>query len=141
MRRIALLCVTGIGLAGVLRQGAESSTESAERDERAHGRYLVHEVAMCVQCHSPRDERGALVPERLLTGAAVPVAAPAPLEPFWAQRAPHLRGLPGYREEQAVRLLTEGIAADGRAPRPPMPPFRMSESDARAVYRYLSSLE
>jgi hypothetical protein len=38
-------------------------------------------------------------------------------------------------------LLTEGITADGRVPNPPMPPFRLSHSDAEAVVEYLKSIQ
>lgn len=104
------------------------------------GRYLVHEVAMCVQCHTPRDHEGNLIRLRLLHGEAVPFESPFPgLE--WAVRAPHIAGLPGYTPEQGVRLLTEGITASGGRPRAPMPPFRMTREDAEAVVAYLKSLD
>jgi mono/diheme cytochrome c family protein len=59
----------------------------------------------------------------------------------WALRAPHIAGLPGYAEDEAVRLLMEGVTASGGAPLPPMPPFRMNEEDARAVVAYLRTVE
>ncbi len=105
-----------------------------------HGRYLVHQVAMCVQCHSPRDEAGSLVATKLLDGAPLPVASPFKNLSF-AVAAPRLSGLPGYTEKEAVRLLMEGVNRDGRTPRPPMPPFRMSAEDARDVVAYLRSLD
>jgi mono/diheme cytochrome c family protein len=109
-----------------------------DQDAVARGRYLVHEVAMCVQCHSPR--RGAaLVESRLLAGAPVPVEAPLGIDD-WALHAPRIAGFPGYTLDQGVRLLTEGVARDGATPRAPMPPFRMTREDAEAVVRYLQSL-
>jgi len=104
-----------------------------------HGRYLVHQVALCVQCHSPRDESGRLLETRLLSGAPIPVASPFPGQ-SWAYQAPNIRGMVGYTEEEGIRLLTEGITRGGTPPRPPMQPFHLSRDDARAVVAYLKSL-
>lgn len=149
-----LLLVLVTGLAGLgfgvqpgvqpeARLEAQSKAQSKEESRRAdveHGRYLVHHVAMCVQCHSPRDARGQLVEGKLLHGEALPVASPFK-DVRWAFRAPHIAGLPGYTKEQAQRLLTTGIAANGVAPLGPMPPFRMTKDDADDVIAYLMSVE
>lgn len=119
-----------------------AATLSGQADPAAvveRGRYLVHSVAMCVQCHSPRTPDGTLIPGKLLQGEALPVKSPFKDLRF-ASRAPYIAGLPGYSKEQAMRLLTEGIAANGTAPLAPMPPFRMSKDDAEAVVTYLKSL-
>ncbi len=104
----------------------------------ARGDYLVNNVAMCVQCHSPRDQRGQLIPDQKLTGAPLPVRGPS-WAPEWAYRAPALAGLPGFTDEQIVMLLTEGHAGDRPAPMRPMPPFRMNKQDAEAIATYLRS--
>jgi mono/diheme cytochrome c family protein len=104
-----------------------------------HGRYLVHQVALCVQCHSPRDENGRLLETRLLSGARIPVSSPFPSQP-WAYQAPDIRGMVGYTEEEGIRLLTEGITRGGTPPRPPMQQFHLSRDDARDVVAYLKSL-
>lgn len=109
----------------------------AERIER--GRYLAHGVAMCVECHSPRDARGNLLRERLFTGGRIPFQSPYPGE-TWARNAPSLRNMAGYDEAQTIRLLGEGLSRRGDEPQKPMPQYRMSEEDARALYAYLKSL-
>lgn len=121
----------------VLALGVSAQGEPERPVDR--GRYLVHHVAHCVQCHTPRDARGNLIELRLLQGGPVPVASPYP-EP-WAFRAPWLAGLPGLPEDELVHLLRTGIVPrTGRPPAPPMPPYRMTERDARAVAAYLASL-
>lgn len=106
-----------------------------------HGAYLVHHVAHCSACHTPRSGDGRPLPDQLLKGAPVPVDAPPYPGWEWASRAPALAGLPGWSDEDAVRFLRDGIVPrTGRAPRRPMPPFRFSEADARAVVAYLRSL-
>jgi mono/diheme cytochrome c family protein len=37
-------------------------------------------------------------------------------------------------------LLQAVMSATGYAPRPPMPPFRMTQADAAAIVAYLKSL-
>jgi hypothetical protein len=54
--------------------------------------------------------------------------------------APRLAGIPGWDPDDLTTLLETGRRRDGSSPRPPMPPFRMHEDDARAVVAYLSSL-
>jgi mono/diheme cytochrome c family protein len=104
----------------------------------ARGEYLVNSVAMCVQCHSPRDQRGNLIPNQKLTGAPISVRGPS-WDSEWAYKAPALAGLPGFTDEQIVMLLTEGHAGDRPAPQRPMPPFRMNKQDAEAIVAYLRS--
>jgi mono/diheme cytochrome c family protein len=105
------------------------------------GKYIVEQVAMCVECHTPRDDNGRLLRNRYLEGAPVPVKAPPFPKISWALRAPAIAGLPGYTAEQGIRLLTKGVTADGRYPSAPMPSFRLTRADAEAVVAYLKSLQ
>jgi mono/diheme cytochrome c family protein len=119
---------------------AQEKPETDRKDSIGRGKYIVDQVAMCIECHTPRDQNGRLLGTKYLEGAPVPVKEP-PFQKFkWAIKAPALAGLPGYTKEQGVRLLTEGITADGRSPDPPMPRFRLNRSDAEAVVAYLKSL-
>jgi mono/diheme cytochrome c family protein len=104
-----------------------------------HGRYIAEHVAMCIECHSGRDASGTILQDELFEGGPIPFAPPWPNE--WANRAPRNRGLPGYSDEQALRLLTEGaIGRDGKPLRLPMPRFRMTREDAADVIAFLRSL-
>jgi hypothetical protein len=104
-----------------------------------HGRYLVNEVAMCPQCHSPRDDQGNLITSKLFEGGPVAVQPPWPND--WALIAPRNKGLPGYDDAAAIRLLTEGaIGRDGKQLRAPMPRFHMTKQDASDVIAYMRSL-
>jgi hypothetical protein len=106
------------------------------RGNAEHGRYLVEHVAMCIECHSGRDARGTILESERFLGAPIPFAPPWPND--WAMRAPRNRGLPGYTDELALRLLTEGaIGRNGEQLRPPMPRFRMSVQDAADVIAYM----
>ena len=103
-----------------------------------HGQYIAEHVAMCVECHSPRDGEGNIIRGSEFMGGSLPFKTPA----FWAIRVPRNRGLPGYDDEQALRLLTEGaIGRDGRQLQLPMPRFRMTQQDAADVIAFLRSLK
>jgi len=124
----------------VLALALPRATAADPTPQIIRGEYLATHVAMCVQCHSPRSDTGVLDSTRLFMGTTLPIKSPfAGLE--FAMSTPRLRGLPsGFHEEDVVRLLRTGMDQRGRTPRAPMPPFRMSEEDARAIAAFLASL-
>lgn len=107
----------------------------------SRGNYLVHQVGMCIDCHSPRGERGEFLEDKHLTGSALPFAPSVPM-PAWAPAAPHIAGLPsGWSEDQMVHFLMTGERPNNLPPpMPPMPPYRMNKADAEAVAAYVHSL-
>jgi len=148
--------IAGVGLALVLAAAAglapRSESADAGRDAAqakgsgahemlvARGRYLTHHVAMCVQCHTPRAADGTLVETELFRGAPVP--ARTTLDRVdWALQAPNIAGLIGFTDDEEIELLTRGHMQGRRPPKPPMPPFRLTQEDARSVVAYLRTLE
>ncbi|HTS02907.1 MAG TPA: hypothetical protein VMN04_10320 [Thermoanaerobaculia bacterium] len=119
------------------RSGGAPPASAGASVER--GRYLTHEVAMCVQCHSPRDEAGRIIESEEFRGAPMPLRSPYARAEF-ALRAPDLRSLADHDPEAIVRLLETGIGRDGNRPQLPMPPFRMNHEDAESIAIYLRSL-
>lgn len=107
--------------------------------EIARGKYIVENVAMCPQCHTPRDGNGALDHAHELEGASEFFQPPYP-DANWPLKAPRIGGDPPANDQDMIRLLTTGIWTDGKPLRLPMMPFRMSEADARAVLAYLKSV-
>jgi mono/diheme cytochrome c family protein len=105
-------------------------------DALKRGAYLVERVGLCADCHTPRNERGEFVAGAHLAGAPISFAPTVPM-PAWAPVAPPLAGLPTMTDAQALTFLTTGKKPDGTAPRPPMPDYRFSDDDARAVLAYL----
>lgn len=102
------------------------------------GSYLVNNVGLCADCHSPRNERGEFIRELWLQGATLPMQPTVPMP--WAPAAPPIAGLRSMTDEQAVTFLTTGVRPNGTKPLPPMPEFRFSEPDAKAVVAYLRTL-
>jgi mono/diheme cytochrome c family protein len=105
----------------------------------ARGKYLVENVAMCVQCHTPRNGDGSLDRSRFLQGAPV-IWAPANGDPNWPLTAPRIGGTLPASDADMVKLLTTGIWTTGQPLRLPMMPFRMNEADAKSVIAYLKSV-
>ncbi len=133
----AILWIPALALVLSLMETATTLSQTNVEAER--GKYLVENVAMCAQCHSPRNAKGELVQQKLLSGARVPLASPWPNEK-WAAYAPKIAGLPGWVTEDFVSLLMTGKRPTGEIPRSPMPPFRMTREDAEAIADYLKSL-
>lgn len=104
----------------------------------ARGKYLATQVGMCIDCHSPRNEKGQLIEEKLLQGA--PIMFNPAVEMPWAGTAPPIAGLEGWTDAQAIKFFTTGVDKDGKRPRPPMPEYRLNQSDAASLTAYLRSL-
>ena len=112
----------------------------AAQAQVARGRYIVQNVGMCGDCHTPRDDRGEPIPGRALQGAPLGMRPIHPM-PF-AVRAPDIAGLPAHwTPAQTAHFLQTGKRPDGTGPLPPMPPYRLSKRDAWAVTDYLKSLK
>ncbi len=143
VRRAPLIAVT-VMISSVLifsqnAKTAAKASSAANKDVVARGQYIVDGVAMCGQCHTPRDGQG--VPERShwLEGASLWLTSAQPVAD-WPLQAPRLAGSPPGTDAEIVKLLTTGIWSTGAYLRPPMPQFRMSVPDAEAVVAYLKSL-
>ena len=141
---VAALVLAGLAATAAAARAPQQKTQEPSHGRNVlpagnieHGRYLAEHVAMCVECHSRRDANGNILPDQEFEGAPIPFKPPE----GWATRAPRNKGLPGYTDEQALRLLTGGaIGRDGRQLQPPMPRFRMTRQDAADVIAFLRSL-
>jgi len=135
MFRVVVFCaVVGLAMTAMAQQKSAKSGGSVVR-----GKYLVTQVGMCSDCHSPRNEKGQYIQEKWLQGA--PIMFNPSVEIPWAGTAPPLAGLEGWTDAQAIKFLTTGVDRDGKNPRPPMPEYRFNKSDAADVVAYLRSLK
>jgi mono/diheme cytochrome c family protein len=130
---IAVVALCSFALAGRAQRTA------AQASDVVRGKYLVDNVAMCTECHTPRDSEGNLEMQSYLEGAPIWIV-PTKHIPDWAQYAPVLAGLPSYTDEQMENVLERGIALNGGAIRPPMHIYHMNPEDAKAIISYLKSL-
>jgi len=105
----------------------------------ARGKYLVENIGMCGDCHTPHDEKGEPVKDQWLKGSPLFFKPLVPI-PVWADKSVNIAGLPGWEKDAAVKFFMTGIAYNGLPARPPMPQYRYSQQDAEAVVAYLKSL-
>lgn len=132
MRKLLLSVAALAALAACAQQQPAELTEVALIER---GDYLVNGVVLCGDCHTPRLENMEPDQTRELQGADI--GGP----PTMATFAPAIAGKPAnYTDEQFVAFLQTGVRPDGSHPRPPMPPYRLNEDDARAVAAYIATL-
>lgn len=148
MKSLAAILVTAGSVAAVVfalttyvgRPIEAAAKLDARKAQLERGRYLVHQVGLCIDCHSPRDQKGAFLEDKHLTGSPIPFTPTIPMP--WMPAAPGIAGLPaGFTATDMVHFLMTGERPHGRpAVLPPMPPYRMDRRDAEAVTAYLQTL-
>jgi hypothetical protein len=139
MRKFWLAALTfALLLAPIMSGQKQAHTGSAALVAR--GKYLVDDIGLCGDCHTPRNEKGEAIKERWLRGATLDFKPTVPV-PDWADKAPEIAGLPGWQKDAAIKFFMTGIGYNGLPRRPPMPQYRFNQQDAAAVVSYLKSLE
>jgi mono/diheme cytochrome c family protein len=119
---------------------ADTNAPAADSAVIEHGRYLVEQVCLCGDCHSPRQPDGQFDRSQWLQGELISFKPDHPM-PF-AAIAPPIAGLPGYATDTAaLKLFETGTNAQGKLAMAPMPQFRFNHQDALAVVAYLRSLK
>jgi mono/diheme cytochrome c family protein len=111
-----------------------------KQNVESRGQYIVEDLAICGQCHTPRDSSGAPDRTKWLQGAPVWLKSAEAVE-NWPLQAPRIAGAPPGTDAEMVTLLTTGVWRTGGYLRPPMPQFRMSRPDAESVVAYLKTVK
>ena len=133
---LMILALLGLAVTGC--SGGSTPAAASGDQSLARGKYLVENVGMCADCHSPMGPTGP-DPARFLQGAELVFTPTVPI-PDWAATAPAIAGLPSLEDDEAISLLTTAALPNGTQMRPPMPHFRLNRDDAVAVVAYLRSL-
>ena len=137
--KLGLLMILGIFVLAGSIGWTKQTAPSTDKSQIERGRYLVEDVAMCGECHTPRDAQGELNRNAWLQGAPIWIM-PVRRIPNWAESAPPLAGFPSFTEEEGERVLEQGIGPEGETLRPPMHIYHMAPADAKAIIAYLKSL-
>jgi mono/diheme cytochrome c family protein len=138
-KTLAAVVVLMAGICWVAASAQRPVAPTAGSAQVERGRYLVEDVAMCGECHSPRDDQGQPDHSRWLGGAPL-WFTPNQTYPDWAFRAPPLAGQGSFTDADMTMVLEKGLQPTGRAIRPPMHVYHMSHDDAAAIMAYLKSL-
>lgn len=113
----------------------------------AEGKYLVS-LAHCGQCHTPRDDSGKAVSDRLLAGGSPYAALPFQGEGMvWsANLTPHEKtGIGKYSDDELMTAIVELDKRDGSAIVGPMTFYvgawsQLKHKDAKAIVAYLRTI-
>ncbi|HLH08116.1 MAG TPA: c-type cytochrome [Terriglobales bacterium] len=123
------------------KPGKDASATSGSNPQIARGKYIVENVAFCINCHTPRDANGNIDRSRLLQGTPL-FFRPAQTVADWPIVAPRIGGTPPGTDADMVTLLTTGIwYQTGKPLRDPMPRFHMTKDDAEAVVAFLKTVK
>jgi mono/diheme cytochrome c family protein len=120
-------------------QKGTASAPQTQEGAVSRGQYLVDNIGMCSECHTPRDAEGNLDNRHYLQGAPIWIM-PVHNVTNWAMRAPAIAGLEGFTDAQAQTVLEKGIGPNGIEIQRPMHIYHMNHSDAQAIVAYLRSL-
>jgi hypothetical protein len=120
--------------------GQKQRPQAAWAATLARGKYLVEDVGLCGDCHTPHNEKGEPVKEQWLQDTTLPFKPIVPM-PVWADKSSNIAGLPRWEKDAAIKFMMTGIAYNGLPGRPPMPRYRFNQQDATAIVVYLKSLE
>jgi len=110
------------------------------------GRYLGEGIAACGNCHTARDEKGAPVPERGLSGGMVFEA------PVFRAVAPNITpdpetGIGKWTEANIIEVLKSGLTPDGDTVGGAMTDVVnhgtsfLNDADLKAIAVYLKSVK
>ena len=136
-KNIIVVAILALGLVSIVNGEPKTrSTNSSAKIER--GKYLVENIGMCGDCHTPHNEKGEPIKEQWLKGTELPFKSTVPMP--WADKSVNIAGLPGWEHDAAVKFFMTGIAYNDLPARPPMPQYRYSREDAEAIVAYLKSL-
>ena len=138
MRRMIAAVAAAFLLLAPMLVGQKPQTK-ASAASLARGKYLVEQIGMCGDCHTPHNEKGEPVKEQWLLGATLPFKPIVPM-PVWAEKSTAIAGLPGWEKDTAIKFMMTGIAYNGLPARPPMPQYRFNQPDAEAIVAYLKSV-
>lgn len=111
------------------------------------GRYLVHNVAVCVDCHTPRTATGQLDEDKLLSGVECFIDVDPTDDAVGCLHTrnltDHETGLRNRSDQEIKDMFMRGERPDGKALHPVMPYYvfgNMTEADGDAIVAYLRTL-
>lgn len=145
---LAAIGVSWLALRKPAQRDAVAEKVQATPERIARGKYLVHHVSMCFDCHSERTDQYGLPfkPGREGVGGFVwneKIGFPGTLASANLTPDPET-GLGNWTDGEILRAMREGVDREGNALFPIMPYSHlrsMCDDDAHAVVAYLRTLK
>ena len=110
-------------------------------DKLKYGEYLAN-IGHCLECHTPRDDRGQIQRAQLGAGGQV---FPGPWGESVARNlTPHETGLKDWSDEQIANAIRKGVDRSGQHYKPPMGfdfYSHINDADMAALIAYLRTLK
>jgi mono/diheme cytochrome c family protein len=148
---------SGASEAGATGLGGNGEGGATESPVVARGDYLVNHVAACPDCHTPRNEMGAPIMEKYMSGAECFVKLPTGDCLNSRNLTSDATGLKNYTDEQIKSAIRDGVrpadndsgaagaggAAQSAALSPVMPYYvfhNMTDDDLDAVVAFLRTI-
>ncbi|MGB0648076.1 MAG: c-type cytochrome, partial [Bradymonadia bacterium] len=132
------------GAAGEAGAGGAAGQAEAQVER---GRYLVHHVADCVGCHTPRTPMGQLDETKTLAGVTCFIDVDPANDEFGCLNTRNLTndatGLANRSDEEIRDMLIQGVRPDGTFLHPMMPYWmytNMETGDLDAIIAYLRTV-
>lgn len=130
----------------------EPAEDYSNRAAALRGKYLAGNFGICMECHTGRDDMGALLLDKLFQGGnafvrdelGLPMAFPETI--YSTNITPHENGIKGWSVDEIVRSIKEGTDKDEKPLCPPMPVGPMGafgglkDADVRDIAHYLLSI-
>lgn len=107
------------------------------------GKYLVENVGLCGDCHTPMVN-GKPDASKQLQGSPLGFQ-PIGEIPGWHKTAPNISGtsplFQRWGDDGFKKFLQTGLNPRGNPAGPPMPQYRFSAEDAAAIVQYLKTIK
>jgi mono/diheme cytochrome c family protein len=137
-RQVKILCCFALVAAYVADNAWRATAKEQAGDAQIQrGAYLVNEIARCGDCHTPRNDKGVLDTKQHLEGSPIWFTSNIKFKK-WEKKVPDITAsgiATKWTEEKLVKFLSTGEQVDM-----PMPAYKMTVEDAKAVTAYLRSL-
>lgn len=123
------------------------SDGGSQTADPVRGRYLVHHVAACVECHTPRDAIGRVDESRLLSGVECFRDGSLNHDKTGCLNTGNLThhetGLKNRSDDEIKAMFMEGLRPNGKPLHATMPYWvfgNMTDDDAKAIVAYLRTV-
>ncbi|HTQ03163.1 MAG TPA: c-type cytochrome [Polyangiaceae bacterium] len=138
---------TEAGGTGEMAGASEGGAGNTEDPHVARGSYLVNHVAACPDCHTPRDDMGAPILDKFLSGAECFVQLPNGDCLNSRNLTSDATGLANFSDDEIKDMIQNGMAptADGgKKPLNPVMPYyvyhNISADDIDDIVAYLRTV-